>query len=173
MGWMQKQSTLISGFLPLRESEGQESPALNGSKSQAFASEQVEEEGRKHPSLSFTGIAQTNILSTNSTHGNSGVLKFYAPDVFRIIAVPREAVSALAQAASSLRSPRALLSHGGWCKGKRSQMARQSYFVNLLCYNEYPWVWSSLELCSKRRKRGHIKCFVILSSLGAKIAISG
>lgn len=168
---MQKQSTLISGFLPLRESEGQESPAPNGSKSQAFASEQVEDEGRKPPSLSF-GIAQTNILGTNSTHGNSGILKFYAPDVFRIIAVPREAVSGLAQAASSLRSPQALFSHGGWRKGKRSQMAHQSYLVNLLCYSEYSWVCSSLELCSKRRRRGHITCFVILSSLGAKIAIS-
>lgn len=113
-----------------------------------------------------------NIPGTNSTHCNSGVLKFHAPDVFRVIAVPSEAVPALAKAASSLRSPEPC-AHMRLCKGKRSQMTSQLYLVNLLCYGEYSWVWSSLELCSKRRKGGHLKCFVIPLSLGAKILISG
>lgn len=90
-----------------------------------------------------------------------------------LIAVPSEAVPALAKAASSSLSPQALPSQGGLCKGKRSQMTLQSYLLNLLCYSEYPWVWSSLELCSKRRKGGHLRCSVIPLSLGAKIVISG
>ena len=52
-------------------------------------------------------------------------------------------------------------------------MILQSYLVNLLCCSEYPWAWSSLELCSKRRKGGHLNCFGILLSLQAKIVISG
>lgn len=52
-------------------------------------------------------------------------------------------------------------------------MTSQSYLVNLLCYDEYPWVWSSLKLRSKTRKGGHLKGFIILLCLEAKIIISG
>lgn len=87
--------------------------------------------------------------------------------------MPSEAVPALAKAASSPLYSQALPSQEGLCKGKRSPMTLQSYLLNLLCYSEYPWVWSSLELCCKRRKGGHLRYFVILLSLGAKIVISG
>lgn len=101
------------------------------------------------------GIAQRiYILGTSLTHCHLGGLKFYAPDVSRIIAV-----SALAQLPSTPpHSPKAL-SHMGLCKGKTLQMTLQSYLVNLWCYSEYPWVWSSLELCSGKEKKRTFKMF--------------
>lgn len=137
---------------------------------------QVEKGHSLHPGRASQPLlchCTENIPGTNLTVVLT-FLKCYAPDVFRIIAVPSEAVSALAQGTSP-RSPPSPVVAWGWgdlCKGKRSQMTLQSYLANPLCYSEYPRVRRSLELCRQRRKRGHLKCFVILPSLGAKIAIS-
>lgn len=52
-------------------------------------------------------------------------------------------------------------------------MTLQSYLANPWCYSESPGFGVHWSFAVERRKRGHLKCFVILSSLGSKFAISG
>ena len=63
-----------------------------------------------------------NTLSTSSTHCHLGILKFHAPDVFRIIALPSKVVSTLAKVSSSPNSPplpSPVLTWGLELKGKK------------------------------------------------------
>lgn len=52
-------------------------------------------------------------------------------------------------------------------------MTLQPCWANLWCYRESPGFGVHWSFAVERRKRGHFTCFIILSSLGPKFAISG
>lgn len=109
VGSMHKQSSVISGFLPVWESEGQGEPCTKWIQTPSICFRRGGERGQiltpGKASWPLLWYCTKCILGTNSNHCSSGVLKFHAPDVFGIIAVPTEAVPTSAKATSSRCSP--------------------------------------------------------------------